>query len=122
MKRTNRIISTLVILAIFIASLSIVAYAAYDNRVVRQYYSIGTNYSEWNGKDRGIMYNLNTVDTRANFSITSGQTTKINAWVYELIEWWPDEDVVDVSLTANGNSAQNWVSDYFVPQSPTATY
>ena len=122
MKRTNRIISTLVIIAIFIASLSIVAYAEYDTRVIRASYSLGTGKAEWNGKDKGITYNLNPVDTRANFSITSGQTTSINAKVYHLIKWKRDEPVVEVSLTANGNSAQNWVSGYFVPDSAIDTY
>lgn len=120
MKRTNRIISTLVIIAIFIASLSIVAYAEYDNRVVRESYTIPTGSNEWNGWDKGLTHTFSSSnEARLNVSITNSTDKTITAKLKKVVNWWIDDTIITFSDMTGSDGY--WESKYFTP-STSGTY
>ena len=121
MKNTKRIISTLVILAIFIASLSIVAYAAYDERVVRAEYSIPTGSTEWNGWDKNLTHRFNsTAEARLNVSITNTSSRTITAVLMKSVSLWFDDDIITIKNFSGSNG--DWRSKYFTPDTSYTYY
>ncbi len=120
MKRTNRIISTLIILAIFLASLSIVAYAAFEERIVREAYSIPTGSKEWNGWDEACRHTFSSSEeARLNVSITNSSNRTITAKLKKEVNNWFDDTIITIKDFTGSNS--DWKSETFTP-STTDTY
>ncbi|MBQ7935108.1 MAG: hypothetical protein IJ333_02015 [Clostridia bacterium] len=121
MFKFKKILVSVVILAVFLGTMSIFASAAYETQVGRNQYSISTGSSTWNGKDNLTWYRFESeVSTEWNVSIITEQTRIINAQLKRIKEYATDPTIREIIGFEGAN--YEWETQTFVPDEDYSYY
>ncbi len=116
MKKSNKFLTAIIMVILFICTMSIFVSAAFETKTLRNSYSIPIDSSKFNA-DKQISYALDDVETRLNISVDNPESCTVTAKVYQWRKYQKDQLVLTVNHTGN-----TYNSGYFVPDAAYPYY